>query len=59
MKVEKGVDITTVCPMLIKVLPLIDLIFYEKGNHLIITATPKPLLQFFLPIILSGKKTDS
>jgi len=39
MKIGSGIDITEVCKNIKTVLKIIDLIFYESGNHLVIIAT--------------------
>jgi hypothetical protein len=36
--IEKGVEMIDLCEQLKKVLKIIDLIFYESGNHMIIIA---------------------
>lgn len=39
MIVEKGVEMIKVCENIKKILPIVDEVFYEHGNHLIIEAT--------------------
>ena len=39
MVIEKGVEMVNVCKQIKKVLPIINLVFYEAKNVLVITAT--------------------
>ena len=49
MKIEKGIEIIDVCGNLKKVFPIIDLVLYEAGNHMLITGTKRGLDFLRLP----------